>query len=201
MSAAPQYGQVRSRSAGCVQQGPGERSWACRCSGDSARGHSGAGLQWTAQNCYSAFSQPWITPWFLLRNKDLSALTGGQLVPCALLLWSLMVVDRRVLLTSHLVVPHQLQMEDLPALSPCPTLREVIGVGLQWSTLYVGALESCSLKKVRASSLPWGPILLVRCFMGMWLCPPHLVVWKPRTHSSANTVHTPQASTHAVLCA
>lgn len=147
MATAPQYGQVRSGSAGCVQQGPGERSWACRCGGDSARGHSGAGLQWTAQTWYSAFSQSWITPWFLLRNKDLSVLTGGQLTPCALLLWSLMVVDRQVLLTSHLVVPHQLHEKDLPALSPCPTLREVIGVGVQRSTLYMGALESCSLKR------------------------------------------------------
>lgn len=91
----------------------------------------GAGLQWTAQNWYSAIPQPWITPWFLLRNKDISVLIGGQLAPCALLLWSLMVVDGRDLLTSHLVVPHQLPEKDLRALSPCPTLREVIGVGLQ----------------------------------------------------------------------
>lgn len=163
---------------------------ACSCRGDSASSHSGAGLWWTAQNWYSAFSQPWITPWFLLRNKDLSVLTGGQLAPCALLLWSLMVVDRRVFLTPHLVVPHQLQEKDLPALSPCPTLREVIGVGLQRSTLYMGALESCSLKKLRTSSLPWGPIFLARCSMGMWLCPPHLVWSQTQEHIPQPTLYT-----------
>lgn len=175
---------------------------ACSCRGDSASSHSGAGLWWTAQNWYSAFSQPWITPWFLLRNKDLSVLTGGQLAPCALLLWSLMVVDRRVFLTPHLVVPHQLQEKDLPALSPCPTLREVIGVGLQRSTLYMGALESCSLKKLRTSSLPWGSHIPGQVLHGdVALSTTSCLVSNPRTYSSANTLHTPQASTYAVLCA
>lgn len=81
-----------------------------------------------------------MTPWFSFRNKDLRALTRGQLAPCALLLWSLMGVDRLVLLTPHLVVPHQL--------SSCPTLWEVTGDGLQWSTLYLEPLESCSPEKV-----------------------------------------------------
>lgn len=59
-----------------------------------------------------------------------------------------MAVDRLVLLTSHLLVPHQLQEKDLPALSPCPTLWEVTGVGLQRFTLYMEASESCSPEKV-----------------------------------------------------
>lgn len=54
------------------------------------------------------------------------------------------------------------QPEDCFALSPCPTLWEVTGDGLQWPTLYLEALESCCPEKVPASGLPWGPILLAR---------------------------------------
>lgn len=39
---------------------------------------------------------PWMTPWFLPRNKDLRAFTWGQLAPCVLMVWSLMGVDRLV---------------------------------------------------------------------------------------------------------
>lgn len=74
-------------------------------------------------------------------------------------------VDRLVLLSFHLVVPPQ-QPEDCFALSPCPTLWEVTGDGLQWPSLYLEALESCCPEKVPASGLPWGPILLARGSMG-----------------------------------
>lgn len=101
-----------------------------------------------------------------------------------------MVVDRPVLLTSHLVVPHQRQEKDLPALSPCPTLWEVIGVGLQRSTLYMEALESCSPERVQASSLPWGPTLPVQVLQEMWLCPPHLVWFQTQEHIPQPTLTT-----------
>lgn len=124
--------------------------------------------------------------------------TACSLCPAAR---SLMVVARRVLLTSHLVVSHQRQEKDLPALPPCPTLWEVIGVGLQWSTLYMEALESCSPEKVRASSLPWGPVLLARCSMGCGFVHHILSGSKPKnTFLSQHCTHTPSLHPCCPLC-
>lgn len=97
------------------------------------------------------------------------------------------------------VVPSQ-QPRGCFALSPCPTLQEVTGDGLQWPNLYLEALESCSPEKVPASGLPWSPVLLARCSTDVALSTTSCLAPNPRTHSSANLVQSPSLHPYCPLC-